>query len=177
MNPAGTDGHPSADRDTRPATDEEHRRHLLRAIELAQEGSARGDGGPFGAVVVLGGQVVGEGWNQVVVTNDPTAHAEIVAVRRACAELGSFQLTGAHVYASCEPCPMCLGALYWARPAQIHYAATREHAAEVGFDDSFIYDELGMSPTDRRLPVRRHDLPEAARVMRQWAEDPDRATY
>ncbi|WP_289016828.1 nucleoside deaminase [uncultured Ornithinimicrobium sp.] len=167
----------SGDRDTRPPTGEDHRRHLLRAVELAREGSSRGDGGPFGAVVVLDGRVVGEGWNQVVATADPTAHAEIVAVRRACAELGSSQLVGAHVYASCEPCPMCLGALYWARPAQIHHAATREHAAEVGFDDSYIYDELALPPDRRRLPARQHDLPEAVQVMRRWAENPDRTTY
>ncbi|MGD8199157.1 nucleoside deaminase [Ornithinimicrobium sp. W1679] len=157
--------------------DAEHRSHLLRAVELAREGSDRGDGGPFGAVVVVDGRVVAEAWNEVVATDDPTAHAEMVAVRRACAALGSFQLTGAHVYASCEPCPMCLGALYWARPAQVHFAATHQDAAAVGFDDSLIYEELGRPAEERRLPLHRLDVPQAAEVMRRWSEGPGRTTY
>ena len=163
--------------DATDGTDDEHRRHLLRAVELAREGAGRGDGGPFGAVVVLDGRVVGEGWNQVVATNDPTAHAEIVAVRRACAALESFQLIGAHVYCSCEPCPMCLGALYWARPAQVHFAATRHDAAAAGFDDSVIYEELSRSADERRLPLQQHDVPEAGAAMREWRDSPDRTTY
>src|SRR5688572_5640469 len=112
---------------------------LERAIELSRQGMQNGQGGPFGCVIVLDGRIVGEGSNQVTSTNDPTAHAEIVAIRDACNKLGTYQLTGCQVYTSCEPCPMCLGAIYWARPAKVVYANTRQDAAAIEFDDDFIY--------------------------------------
>ena len=115
---------------------EQDEKFMRRAIELAQEGMEKGAGGPFGAVIVKDGEIVGEGYNCVTSTNDPTAHAEVVAIRKACRNLESFQLDGCAIYASCEPCPMCLGAIYWARPEKIFFAATREDAAEIGFDDN-----------------------------------------
>lgn len=161
-----------------PVTPEsEHARHLARAVELAREGVSAGDGGPFGALVVLDGQVIGEGWNRVVRTNDPTAHAEVVAMRAACQRLGTFQLTGATVYASCEPCPMCLGAIYWARPAAVYFAATRQDAEAVGFSDALIYDELGLHPPDRSLPCAQLDVPGALEVFQFWKDTPGRIDY
>jgi len=129
-----------------------HNRFLLHAIELAVENVRRG-GGPFGALVVKDGIVIATGANQVTRTHDPTAHAEIVAIREACRVLGDFQLTGCEVYSSCEPCPMCLGALYWARPARIFFAATKEQAADAGFDDSLIYSEINTPYSQRVLPI------------------------
>jgi tRNA(Arg) A34 adenosine deaminase TadA len=160
-----------------PDEERAHLAHLGRSVELAREGAARGDGGPFGAVVVLDGRVVAEAWNRVVATHDPTAHAEVVAIRRACSSLGTFELTGAHVYSSCEPCPMCLGALYWARPAQVHFASTRDDAASVGFDDSFIYNELSLPEGSRSLPLQRYDVPGAVDVFREWAAAPHSTPY
>ena len=128
---------------------------MRRAIELAQTGINMGAGGPFGAVIVNGaGEIVGEGYNQVTSTNDPTAHAEVVAIRNACAKLESFQLDGCTLYASCEPCPMCLGAIYWARPRQIFFACTHADAANVGFDDSFIYEEIERPIETRKIKRR-----------------------
>ncbi len=141
---------------------------MQEAIELSRTGMLRGDGGPFGCVIVKDGQVVGRGTNRVTSTNDPTAHAEITAIRGACAALGSFQLEGCTVYTSCEPCPMCLGALYWARPARIVYAATREDAADAGFDDSFIYEELPLQPTERRYAMEHKLRDHAKRVFEEW---------
>ncbi|MEP7149132.1 MAG: nucleoside deaminase, partial [Acidobacteriota bacterium] len=126
-----------------------HETFMRRAIELAQKGADENLGGPFGCVVVKDGRIVGEGSNQVTSTNDPTAHAEIVAIRSACRELGSFQLDGCVIYTSCEPCPMCFGAIYWARPKGIFIAATREDAAAAGFDDEVFYSELE-KPNDQR---------------------------
>jgi tRNA(Arg) A34 adenosine deaminase TadA len=121
---------------------EQDEKFMRRAIELAQNGMNAGDGGPFGAIVVKDGEIVGEGCNRVTSTNDPTAHAEVVAIRAACEKLNSFQLDGCTIYTSCEPCPMCLGAIYWARPAKVFYACTREDAANIEFDDQFIYEEI-----------------------------------
>ena len=115
---------------------------MLRAIELSKNGLESGKGGPFGCVIVKDGKIIGEGNNQVTSTNDPTAHAEMVAIRNACKNINSFQLEGCEVYTSCEPCPMCLGAIYWARPDKIYFANNRSDAAEIGFDDAFIYDEI-----------------------------------
>lgn len=126
-------------------------RWLARALDLARE-NVRTGGGPFGAVVVKDGAVVGEGVNRVTDAHDPTAHAEVSAIRDACARLGAFELTGCTVYSSCEPCPMCLGALYWARPDRVVFAASRHDAARAGFDDAFIYDEIGLDTAARRLP-------------------------
>jgi guanine deaminase len=151
-----------------PSDDERHAHFLRRAIEAAEEHCQRGHGGPFGAVVVKDGVVVATGWNEVTSTNDPTAHAEVQAIRAACRALGTFQLDGCDVYASCEPCPMCLGALYWARPRAVYFAATREDAAAAGFDDAFIYDELGRSPEARARRPHRVVLPEACRPFALW---------
>lgn len=157
--------------------DEGHRLWLRRAIDLSQRGSAAGVGGPFGCVVVRAGGVVGEGYNEVLAGNDPTAHAEIVAIRRACAHLGDHQLTGCVVYASCEPCPMCLGAIYWARPAAVYYANTQQEAAAIGFDDAFIYREIERSPMNRSIPFLRIDLPEARKAFDEWTARVDVPRY
>lgn len=147
---------------------EQDEQFLRQAIALARAGMERGDGGPFGCVIVKDGQVVGQGNNRVTSSNDPTAHAEVVAIRAACAQLNSFQLEGCTVYTSCEPCPMCLGALYWARPARIVYAATREDAADAGFDDSFIYAELPLPPAERRYAMEHGCREEAQAVFGAW---------
>src|SRR5688572_8276862 len=118
---------------------------MKRAIDLATENAASGRGGPFAALVVQGGEIIAEGTNLVTSTNDPTAHAEIVAIRRACARLAAFQLRECELYTSCEPCPMCLGAIYWSRPSAIYYCGTHKHAAAAGFDDSFIYQQTRLS--------------------------------
>ncbi len=123
------------------------------AIDLAMKNVETGAGGPFGAVVVKDGKVIATAANCVTANNDPTAHAEVMAIRKACQVLGSFQLDGCEIYTSCEPCPMCLGAFYWARPAAVYYANTRAHAANAGFDDAFIYDEISLAPEERSLKM------------------------
>lgn len=153
-----------------------HDRHLRRAVELAGVSAVSG-GGPFGAVVVLAGETVGEGTNDVVTAHDPTAHAEVQAIRTACARVGSHDLPGAIVYASCEPCPMCLGAIYWARTAELFFAATRDEAARAGFSDALIYDEVGLSPAARSVPGRHVEVPGARDVFRTWAAQPDHTPY
>lgn len=155
----------------------EHDEFMRHAIELARRGMDSNSGGPFGCVVVKDGKVIGEGWNQVTSTNDPTAHAEIVAIRHACAALGSFQLDGCRIYTSCEPCPMCLAAIYWARPAQVFYACTREDAAAIGFDDDFLYEEISKPNEARRLPMQPLMRNEALEVFKGWASKPDKTEY
>ncbi len=150
---------------------------MHEAIALSRAGMERGDGGPFGCVIVKEGKVVGRGNNRVTSTNDPTAHAEVVAIRDACAKLNNFQLDGCTVYTSCEPCPMCLGALYWARPARIVYAATREDAADAGFDDSFIYEELPLPPGERRYAMENVFREEAQTVFEAWKAMTDKVGY
>ena len=140
-------------------------RHLRRAIELAQRGMAEGFGGPFGAVVVRGDEILAEGYNQVTSSNDPTAHAEVVAMRAACRVLGNFSLSGCEIYSSCEPCPMCLGAIYWARLDGLYFAASRRDAASIGFDDELLYTELGLEIPQRRLMTRQALRDEAALMM------------
>lgn len=142
--------------------------HLRRAIALSRQGMERGHGGPFGAVVAKGGEVLGEGNNRVLVDADPTAHAEVVAIRIACASIGDFRLTGATLYASCEPCPMCLASAYWARVDRILFAATRHDAAAIGFDDAFFYDELPLPPEQRSLPMANALRAEALPAMEAW---------
>jgi guanine deaminase len=149
---------------------------MERAIELAAA-NVRAGGGPFAALVVKNGVEIASGVNQVTRANDPTAHAEIVAIREACRALGSFQLAGCDVYASCEPCPMCLGALYWARPARIFFAATRDDAAAAGFDDAFIYRELAAPPSERAIPLIRLACDGAARPFKEWAGKLDKTKY
>ncbi len=150
---------------------------MRRAIALSRQGMEGGAGGPFGAVVALDGQVIAEGWNQVTSTNDPTAHAEIVAIRRACAALGRFDLRGAVLYTSCEPCPMCLAAAWWARVDAVVFGNAREDAAAIGFDDQVLYDEVAKPIEERRLPMRRLLQAEALAVFAEWARKPDRIPY
>ena len=156
---------------------DQDRKFMTQAIELARAGMDANAGGPFGCVVVKDGQVVGEGNNCVTSTNDPTAHAEVVAIRNACKTLGAFQLDGCEIYTSCEPCPMCLGAIYWARPAKVFYAGTREDAAAAGFDDDFIYDELA-KPNETRERVMINLLRDAGvALFTDWAAKPDKVEY
>ncbi len=155
-------------------TDEDFMRH---AIALSRRGMAGGAGGPFGAVVVLEGRVVAEGWNQVTSTLDPTAHAEIVAIRRACTALGRFDLRGATVFTSCEPCPMCLAALYWSRCDRVVYANDRVQAAGIGFDDEFLYQEVPKPIEARSLPMQRLLGAEALEVFAEWTAKADRVAY
>jgi len=154
-----------------------HERFVRRAIELAQRGVDDGLGGPFGCVIVKNGEIVGEGCNEVTSTNDPTAHAEVVAVREACRNLNSCQLTGCDVYTSCEPCPMCLGAIYWARPARIFVAGTREDAAAAGFDDELFYGEIEKPNDDRQLKMESLLREESQKVFESWLQKPDKVEY
>ena len=151
---------------------------MAEAIRLSRE-SVQSGGGPFGALVVRAedGTVVARGTNLVTATNDPTAHAEIVAIRAACAARNTFALPGCVLYASCEPCPMCLGAIYWARLDAVFYAATREDAARADFDDAHIYDELALPVEKRRLPMTRMMRDEALAAFNAWTAKPDRVSY
>lgn len=150
---------------------------MQRAIELSIENVRSGHGGPFGAVVVRGTEIAGTGVNSVTASNDPTAHAEIVAIREATRQLGNFQLSGCDLYTSCEPCPMCLGAIYWARLDRVFYGGTREDAAAAGFDDAFIYDQLGTPLGARSLPMEPLMRAEAIEVFREWDRSGLRVPY
>jgi guanine deaminase len=141
---------------------------LQRAIALSKLGMEHGEGGPFGCVIVRGNEIVGEGNNKVTSSNDPTAHAEIVAIRQACNKLNTYQLDDCDIYTSCEPCPMCLGAIYWARPRRVIYANTREEAAAIDFDDDFIYNEINASMPDRRIPFIHIPDRVAKEVFTAW---------
>jgi guanine deaminase len=152
-------------------------RFMLRAIELARNNVESNSGGPFGCVIVHNDEIVGEGTNCVTGTNDPTAHAEIVAIRAACSALNSFQLDGCEIYVSCEPCPMCMGAIYWARPARVYYAATTADAANIGFDDAFIYEEQQLPKSARRIPFIPLMRDAALEAFRLWEANPDKITY
>ncbi len=147
---------------------ERENKFLERAIELAKEGMLSGKGGPFGCVVVHGDTVVGEGCNNVTSSNDPTAHAEVVAIRNACKKLGTYQLDDCEIYTNCEPCPMCLGAIYWARPKRVIYANTRQEAAAIEFDDDFIYHEINASMESRKIPFIHHPHPKAKELFSYW---------
>jgi|SRR5450755_4572162 guanine deaminase len=149
---------------------------MRRAVALALE-NVRNGGGPFAAVIVKDERVVAEGANCVTATNDPTAHAEVVAIRAACQALGSFQLTGCDVYASCEPCPMCLGAIYWARPARVYFAAAAEDAAAAGFDDTFIYEEISRSHIARSIPMVQFLHEEGIGIFKAWMAKTDKSPY
>lgn len=150
---------------------------LNRAIELSRIGMEKGEGGPFGAVIVRDGEIIAEGNNQVLATNDPTNHAEVVAIRRATEKLGRFDLSDCELYTSCEPCPMCLGAIYWARPKKVYYANTKHDAAKIEFDDSFIYDELEKDITERSIPFEHVQNSEALEVFTAWANKKDKTQY
>lgn len=150
---------------------------MQRAIALAIDNVNSGRGGPFGALVVKDGKIIAEGTNLVTATHDPTAHAEVVAIREACRVLGDFQLTDCELYTSCEPCPMCLGAIYWARLSRLYFANTAEDAANIGFDDSFIYSELKQPFSGRRIPTIQLMREEALTGFRAWAAKPDKIAY
>jgi tRNA(Arg) A34 adenosine deaminase TadA len=156
---------------------DEERKFLKRAIELSQQGMQSGQGGPFGCVIVRDGKIVGEGVNRVTATNDPTAHAEVVAIREACHHLQSFQLDECDIYASCEPCPMCLGAIYWARPRRVIYANTKEEAAAIEFDDRFIYEEINRSMLERKIPFIHEPDEEAKKVFAAWKDWEGKKAY
>jgi len=147
---------------------EKQERFLERAIELSWLGMQNGQGGPFGCVITKGDEIVGEGYNRVTLTNDPTAHAEVVAIRAACKKMGTYQLTDCEVYTSCEPCPMCLGAIYWARPKLVVYANTREEAAAIEFDDDFIYNEINANMADRKIAFVHSPHLKAKAVFDAW---------
>jgi guanine deaminase len=164
-------------RKKKTALSESDRRFLAEAAELSFRGMRRGKGGPFGAVVVLGGEVIGKGWNKVLASRDPTAHAEVTALRAACRAAGSFHLEGSVLYTSCEPCPMCLGAAYWARVARIVYANTRSDAEAIGFSDAFIYEELARPVGRRRLPLVRHADLRAREAFAEWLAKADKTPY
>ena len=151
---------------------------LMRAaIRLSRSKMRANCGGPFGAVVVRHGKIVGRGWNQVTSTNDPTAHAEVTAIRDACQRLKTFQLDDCEIYTSCEPCPMCLSAIYWARLKKIYYANTRRDAAAIAFDDDQIYREVALPISRRSLPMKQLLRPEALKVFAEWETKADKTIY
>ena len=150
---------------------------MHEAIRLSRQKMRRNQGGPFGAVVVRGGKIVGRGWNQVTTANDPTAHAEVMAIREACRRLKTFRLDDCDLYASCEPCPMCLSAIYWARFKRVYYANTRRDAARIEFDDDFIYHEVARPVTRRKLPMVQLLRSEALKVFTEWRNKPDKIRY
>jgi len=151
--------------------------YLQKAIELSRTGMDEGIGGPFGCVIVKEGIVVAEGCNRVTFDQDPTAHAEVVAIRKACRALGHFLLTDCLIFCSCEPCPMCLGAIYWARPRAVYYANTAHDAAAAGFDDAFIYKEILLEGMDRSIPFTHVPVPGAVEVFDAWREKGDKNLY
>ena len=150
---------------------------LARAVALSRQQMLSRAGGPFGAIIVRDGVVIAEGWNEVTTTNDPTAHAEMVAIRRACWSAGDFSLRGASIYSSCEPCPMCLAAIYWARLDRLVFANSRLQAAAIGFDDAAIYDEIGLPLPRRSIPTVHLASEDAAAVFHQWTQLQNRTTY
>ncbi len=158
-------------------TNEEDLKFIREAIQLSRNGMENNEGGPFGAVIVKDGKIVGRGNNRVTSTNDPTAHAEVVAIRDACKNLSSFQLDGCVIYTSCEPCPMCLGAIYWARPERIVYACSREDAAAINFDDDFIYKEIPLPIEQRAIQMTQLLQEEGNKVFKAWASKEDKALY
>ncbi|MGR8940950.1 MAG: nucleoside deaminase [Gammaproteobacteria bacterium] len=154
-----------------------HQQFLQRAVDLAVQNVAAGQGGPYGAVIVRNGEIIAQSGNRVTTDLDPTAHAEILAIRSACRKLQDFQLADCILYTSCEPCPMCLGAIYWARLQKVYFACDRNDAAAAEFDDSFIYDELAVAPAKRRIAMLHLKLPNASRPFSAWAEKSDKVRY
>jgi tRNA(Arg) A34 adenosine deaminase TadA len=150
---------------------------IYKTIDLALENVKSGQGGPFGALVVKDGQIIATGVNQVTLTFDPTAHAEMVAIRKACNAIGNFELTGCEIYCSCEPCPMCLGAIYWARPAKVFFAATASAAANAGFDDSFIKDQIRLPYVQQQLPIAQIVHKESLAPFQAWKAKADKIEY
>lgn len=150
---------------------------MERAISLSREHMSLGHGGPFGAVIVREGKIVAEGWNTVATSNDPTAHAEVEAIRKACQALNNFDLSNCEIYTSCEPCPMCLAAIYWARISKIYYANTREDAAKINFDDEFLYQEIAKPVSDRKIPTVQIHRDDAIKVFQEWTRKEDKIPY
>lgn len=150
---------------------------MNKAIELSKYGMDNNFGGPFGAIIVKNGEIVAEGFNRVTSSNDPTAHAEITAIRNACQKLGTFDLSGCEIYTSCEPCPMCLAAIYWARIEKIYYANTKNDAAKIDFDDDFIYEEFKKTRDNRTIPTEQVGRDEAIKVFEIWNNKNDKTEY
>jgi guanine deaminase len=150
---------------------------MREAIRLATENVSQRNGGPFGAIVVKNGEIVGRGYNQVTTNNDPTAHAEVMAIRDACHNLQTFQLDGCVLYTSCEPCPMCLGAIYWARPDKLYYGCTKDDAAAIAFDDAFIYEELNVPLNERKIPMLPLSREEALVAFQLWENNTKKISY
>jgi tRNA(Arg) A34 adenosine deaminase TadA len=150
---------------------------MQEAIRLSFETMRNNTGGPFGAIIVRDGQIIAKGFNQVVSTNDPTAHAEVVAIREACKTLNDFQLSGCDIYTSCEPCPMCMAAIYWARPDRVFYANTKTDAAYIGFDDQFIYDEINVPYDNRKIPFIQMMPEKAIEAFKEWMMKGDKVKY
>lgn len=150
---------------------------MQRAFDEAFYGMRKNEGGPFGCVIALNGDVIGTGHNSVSSTNDPTAHAEVMAIRAACKHLGTFDLTGAILYTTCEPCPMCLSAIYWARVSVVHFCATRYDAAAIGFDDNLIYNELPKPNEEKLIALKQMNSPLAKQLFSEWSAKPDKIVY
>lgn len=150
---------------------------MREAFRIAMQGMREGKGGPFGAVVIKKGEIIASGCNMVLSTNDPTAHAEVVAIREACKVMNNFQLEDCEIYTTCEPCPMCMGAIYWARPLKVYFAANRFDAASAGFDDSFIYNELSLPVEQRKIPFIPFLREEAEQLFEYWKQSPFRKQY
>jgi guanine deaminase len=156
---------------------DQHKLFLLEAIKLSANSLENAEGGPFGCVIVKDGNIVGRGYNKVIANHDPTAHAEVQAIRDACNNLKTHQLDGCVLYTSCEPCPMCLGAIYWARPDAVYYANTRHDAAGIGFDDAFIYEQINRSESERAIPTLHVHMDEAKVIFDVWVRKDDRPAY
>ncbi|MBW5447584.1 tRNA-specific adenosine deaminase [Cohnella sp. CFH 77786] len=150
---------------------------MKEAVRLAAENVTSSHGGPFGAIVVKDGKIIGRGRNEVTCSNDPTAHAEVQAIREACRHLNSFQLTGCEIYTSCEPCPMCIGAIYWARPDAVYYACTKEDAAAIGFDDRFIYEEIALPMEQRSIRMKRMLTDQFMAPFELWRASSNKIEY
>lgn len=150
---------------------------MQEAIRLSFETMRNNTGGPFGAVIVKDGKIIARGFNKVVSTNDPTAHAEVVAIREACSMLNNFQLNGCELYTSCEPCPMCMAAIYWARPDKVYYGNSKTDAAQIGFDDDFIYQEIALPYSERKIPILRIMENEALEAFKEWSNKNDKVRY
>jgi tRNA(Arg) A34 adenosine deaminase TadA len=150
---------------------------MQMAVRLSREGMDKGNGGPFGSIVVKDNEVIGKGYNSVLSDHDPTAHAEIIAIRDACNRLNSFHLEGCEIYTSCEPCPMCLGAIYWARPDKVYFANTRKNAEDIGFDDSLIYNEIALPMEKRKIPMIQLEVNDALKVFEEWKLKENKTVY
>ncbi len=159
------------------SADNQDQEYLAQAIALAQRGVDEDRGGPFGAIIVKDGKIIGEGNNGVTSTNDPTAHTEVTAIRNACKNIDNFQLDGATIYSSCEPCPMCLAAIYWARIERVVYACTRDDAADIGFDDAHIYNELPLSNEERSIQIETMMRDEGLQAFKKWTDKEDKVRY